>query len=811
LRANTSSGASLVPQMSTVVEKVPVLAASGADDVDGGGGEEEEEWVTQEYEEPEEFSSQTIKETQTFVIVGVMDPRSQEHVSLYRAIADGIISQSRGIYIDPITGHTIPIPEAMAKGLILVEYTNKRVVEGDLIKRGILQVHTPHEDLAYSVRSVVDPNTGEKISLTDAVDRGIIDQATGMYVNPKTGLRISLAAAAEKGFLEVDKVDKVDTKKGGKVKPPTSVALEGVFDPKSGKMLSGEEARMRGLIDATGAFYINPLTKDQIPLQEAIKRGLVKGKLVQGQGQVGDGNVVVEGSVLALERHPSLEALLRNSPASLSNGQHAERRSPSESILDKLTQQAHIDPLAKGVYDPVSGRELTIKEAVSQGLLRLDELSMDDGRGTRKDLVKATVDGHISPVTAQAIVKSIEPHSLDKFLQPDRVSSTDGKVDINLTNNNGKHLTAAIKQGQVDPEMMFYADNSSHTITSVDAALRSGKWNGQTGQLADPVKQTRVGLSEAIDGGLVDPHIDHSKVSAEVAALQMAKQCDLLHHSVTADSQTNQMLTVEEAIRAGVLDLPHGQFVDKKTGQRLSIGEAVKRGYLDRAVAKQLLEAMSEHSLGHAIDNGSIDLTTGKAIQPKTKVKVPLKEAFDKGLLNPSGVYFVDTQTQKVVSFQSAIEAVRYNVDSGRFLDDKTHLDVGMLTAVNNDIIRPHFSANDFLDSSLSVKEVLATSKDATIVLPSGQKLDLTKALESGLLLPSTQLSGDAEGGLSLKQHALLIDALVAQQGQLDWLRAIEQQMVQAAVCQADSAALDTSLQQHKVCLVIHTHGAYLW
>lgn len=78
------------------------------------------------------------------------------------------------------------------------------------------------------------------------------------------------------------------------------------------------------------------------------------------------------------------------------------------------------------------------------------------------------------------------------------------------------------------------------------------------------------------------------------------------------------------------------------------------------------------------------------------------------------------------------------------------------------------------------------------------------------MLLPRTQLSGDAEGGMSLKQHALLIDALVAQQDQLDWLRAIEQQMVQAAVCQADSAALDTSLQRHKVCLVIHTHAVYL-
>ena len=168
----------------------------------------EEQWVvSEEIEETEEFSSQTIKQTQTFIIVGVLDPRSQEHVSMYRAIADGILSQSRGIYIDPITGVSMPIPEAMAKGLIQVEYTNTHVEEGDLIKRGILLVNGSHDVVSYSVRSVTDPNSGEKISLKDAVDRGIIDQVNGMYVNPKTGMKIPVSVAVEKGFLEVDKVD----------------------------------------------------------------------------------------------------------------------------------------------------------------------------------------------------------------------------------------------------------------------------------------------------------------------------------------------------------------------------------------------------------------------------------------------------------------------------------------------------------------------------------------------------------------------------------------------------------------------------
>ena len=43
----------------------------------------------------EEVSEQTIRETQRFVITGVHDPRSDCVISIYEAIADGIISQTQ--------------------------------------------------------------------------------------------------------------------------------------------------------------------------------------------------------------------------------------------------------------------------------------------------------------------------------------------------------------------------------------------------------------------------------------------------------------------------------------------------------------------------------------------------------------------------------------------------------------------------------------------------------------------------------------------------------------------------------------------
>ena len=72
----------------------------------------------------EEIVQATSKETKTFTIVGVIDPRDDETISIYRAICEGIISQRQGLYINPDTQESMPIPDAMNKGLILVEFTD---------------------------------------------------------------------------------------------------------------------------------------------------------------------------------------------------------------------------------------------------------------------------------------------------------------------------------------------------------------------------------------------------------------------------------------------------------------------------------------------------------------------------------------------------------------------------------------------------------------------------------------------------------------------------------------------------------------
>lgn len=54
------------------------------------------------------------------LFLGVLDPRTDTEISLDRAISLGIINQQNGSYVNPLTGLSIPIPEAMNDGKIKV-------------------------------------------------------------------------------------------------------------------------------------------------------------------------------------------------------------------------------------------------------------------------------------------------------------------------------------------------------------------------------------------------------------------------------------------------------------------------------------------------------------------------------------------------------------------------------------------------------------------------------------------------------------------------------------------------------------------
>ena len=106
----------------------------------------------------------------------LLDPRTNALMSLREAMEKGVVNP-RGLFVDPVGGGTIPIYQAVNEGLAC------------LISR----------DVCFAERSVVDPNTGQRVTLVEAMTRGVVDPKTGAFVDRRTGRKASLSDVARGG------------------------------------------------------------------------------------------------------------------------------------------------------------------------------------------------------------------------------------------------------------------------------------------------------------------------------------------------------------------------------------------------------------------------------------------------------------------------------------------------------------------------------------------------------------------------------------------------------------------------------------
>lgn len=76
-------------------------------------------------------------------------------------------------------------------------------------------------------------------------------------------------------------------------------------------------------------------------------------------------------------------------------------------------------------------QELTIEEAFEAEVLQLDPVTIVDANGDRYTLAEAAALGLVEPRTAKQILKAIEPHALQKYIDRQEIDPETGDyVDI---------------------------------------------------------------------------------------------------------------------------------------------------------------------------------------------------------------------------------------------------------------------------------------------------------------------------------------------------------------------------------------------
>lgn len=721
------------------------------------------------------YSSQTIKQTQTFVIVGVIDPRTDEEISIFHAIQDSVISRAHGLYCNPVTGISMPIPEAMNRGLIKVEYTDTSIEMGELVTQGIIRATTSTEVVSYMVHKVVDPETSDLISILEAVQRGIIDLALGQYHNTVTGERLSIPDAIEQGLLQVEVADRqprTDIVDGTNDSP--GVVVVGVMNPGTGKHVNLPEAIKLGIIDMQNGAYRDPITGETMPIATAISRGFIKVRPADPEKDRNSIHVIPGHLIGDIDFEPGQTEI-------------------SSAIYGKLKDK--LDLQQKGIYEQATSEELTIEEAFESGILGFDPLSIANIEGQKYSLCEASVLGLIEPTTMASILETVEPYCLQRLIDSKELNPATGKYrDPRLRRL--MPLDEAISAKRVDSDLVFYTHVPSHGITSLSSAVDSQQWNPKTGMVMEAGEE--MTLEQAISQGIVDPEIDSAKAVTQAASLKFLKTFLDTEQKQVSLPWKKEAESLDHAILSGALDIGRSSFVNATDGRAFSLPEAVDMKLIEPETAKNIYEVLSSCSLSAVIADGCIDPKTGKYIDEETNAKMSMHEAIERGSLDPTCVFLVDNATHKVKSLQAFIEDGQFNPASGKFVDPNTNQEVTIARAIEQGIIAADFSTDEFIKEKCTLAELINGAKlntaKAQFDAPNGQQMSLKESLANGFLTLNSLVQLEPQTGhVVLAGDGDIVKALIDTKGNLDWVGEVETSLAQ----QMAPSSSKQDIQQH--------------
>ena len=226
--------------------------------------------------EEEELKTSTVEEYFRYILNAATDPRDNTQISIETAQERGILDADLSYYTNPLTKQVVSIAEAIQKDLLIGKLVIHRKEEKLAKSFGILVIKSFEETSKYSIQFVIDPITGEKIDEAEAKRRKIIDEYDTMYTL-KDGSSIPVSTAIARRLVIQEESDVLVQ---GRTKVvSTTYIVTGVVDQNRRIKVSIEEGLKLGILDRKTNEYVHNVTGRRYGVQEAIKRGFIKGRL----------------------------------------------------------------------------------------------------------------------------------------------------------------------------------------------------------------------------------------------------------------------------------------------------------------------------------------------------------------------------------------------------------------------------------------------------------------------------------------------------------------------------------------------------
>jgi len=123
-----------------------------------------------------------------------------------------------------------------------------------------------------------------------------------------------------------------------------------------------------------------------------------------------------------------------------------------------------------------------------------------------------------------------------------------------------------------------------------------------------------------------------------------------VHREVIVDPSSGRTLSVDEALRSGLLVLDPLGIAPAAGGPSIPLDEAAARGLVGTGLLRDVLSGLDEMSLERMVDGGVLDADSGRYRDPDTGRTMTVAEAVAAGMLDPYSVFYADPTTRRVVS-----------------------------------------------------------------------------------------------------------------------------------------------------------------
>lgn len=621
------------------------------------------------------------------------------------AIKDGTVDPILGVY-KLSDSSTITITDAYQRGLLIrnetVKIKSTPLCLADAISHGLVD----------QAGWVVDRNAGDKFRLDSAIANALILPHFQEVVDTRNDVKVTVTKAIEMGLL--------NAKTGRYINPLSKEKL--TFIEAKNRQLIMRPMTLKDVCDSNlmdrEGLIISPTRKGQLNILAAIQVGILDGDEIHSISK-GD-----EGELLTLNNAIGQGIVgVNNNFKNISSGETMTiQNAVNEGLISSVIQKSlfNID----GFKDPHSGEFVSLNDAISKDILvkTQDGIKLDSGKNKlvsiEKGIELSLVRSEVSEMMNRRVgVFDEEDHEisvLDLVLY-DLIDSKSGYL-LDYDKQTIVPLNQAIERKMITAEgALLLSSLLNITLTTETVTNTQRRYINIANTRVDDYPEASdrkdsgtLELSEAIESKIFDPST-----------------------GIFTIPNTDRLVSFEECIQLGLINPESMRVVDPKYKEEITVHRALEKNILDTTGHYRSPDGWVPMNQG--IERGLIILNQSQEKPQTLEFTIFPRRSPTK---TPE-IEYESTSPEPV----EITPGVIYDPSTALVINMKTGKSENLLQAVKNNLVDPEtvqvMEHTTGLPISIgeAIKKGIVSPQTGEVTNPSGRKISLIDAVKTGLLV----------------------------------------------------------------------------